>query len=109
MPGAAAAGADALPLSARLGIVALALGLSAVLVLCLPVVGYAALGLSSVGLVLGLGGLVQSLQERGVRRGGAGGGGASFPFGTHPVAVPLAGAAACLAALALALVPWFFR
>src|SRR5262245_40996324 len=40
--------------SARFGVVALALGLLSILVLCIPVVGYISLGLSGIGLLLGL-------------------------------------------------------
>jgi hypothetical protein len=106
---ATAQAADRPAWSARLGAVASGLGLCAVLVLCLPVVGYAALGLGSVGLLLGLSGLVQLLRERG--RGGAVAGGAwgSIPLGTLRVPLPLVGTALCLAALALASLPLFLR
>src|SRR5215469_13285731 len=43
---------------ARLGALSMFLGVLSVLVLCLPYVGYAALGLSGVGLVIGFAGLV---------------------------------------------------
>src|SRR5262245_14456364 len=49
--------ANAATLSTRLGIVALALGLFAILVLCVPVFGYLSLGLSGIGLMLGVAGL----------------------------------------------------
>jgi hypothetical protein len=65
LAGGAAYAADALPHSGRLGMVALALGLSAVLVLGLPGVGYLAFALSEVGLLLGLGGLAKYLKDAG--------------------------------------------
>jgi hypothetical protein len=110
VPGAGTAYAeDALPLSGRLGVVALALGLCAVLVLCLPVIGYVGIALSALGLLLGLGGLAEYLKEasrgRGVGRRAA----RSLPVSAHPVSYPLAGTAVCLAALALALLPMLFR
>jgi hypothetical protein len=99
------------PLPARLGVASLALGLLAVLVLCLPVVGYASFALSGLGLLLGLGGLVGQ-QWGGVRGAGrpeAGGARVAFGLGVRPLNYPLAGVAACLAALALALAPLLFR
>ena len=60
---AAAAAADATPSSARLGIGALVLGLVAILILCVPLVGYASLGLSGIGLMLGIAGLFYARTE----------------------------------------------
>ena len=50
--------------SARLGAVSLGLGLLAVLVLCVPFVGYASPALSGLGVLLGLGGLFNARRER---------------------------------------------
>jgi hypothetical protein len=98
-----------LPLATRLGIAALALGLVAVLVLCLPIVGFASPALSGAGLLCGLGGLFSSL-ARGVRKGSglaAETAGPSYHFGDRAVDFPLAGSALCILALGLALVPFF--
>jgi hypothetical protein len=69
--------ADTLPLPARLGVASLALGLLSVMVLCLPVVGVAAVGLSGLGVLLGLSGLFMSFGQGAARlglpAGGAGG------------------------------------
>jgi hypothetical protein len=75
------------------------LGTLSVLVLCLPYVGYAALGLSGVGLLVGLAGLV-SAYLRGAPAGG---------LAQRDRRFPLAGIAACLLALALTLLPFLFR
>jgi hypothetical protein len=109
---ASAAGPSGKPLTlaAHLGIASLALGLLAILLLCLPLVGYGSLFLSSGGLALGLWGLARSVDEDGgavckllglsARRPAA----ATRPLLTFP----LAGAGACLLALALALLPVLF-
>jgi hypothetical protein len=101
-PSSAPAVEAPLPLSARLGMVALGLGLLAVLVLCLPFLGYASPVLSGVGLLLGLAGLVHA------RRGGIGNSalGLGHRFGTRARDYPLAGIGVCLLALALALLPF---
>jgi hypothetical protein len=97
-----------LPLAARLGIASLSLGVASVMVLCLPFIGYMALGLSSVGLMLGLAGLYRAAvtahagppsHTTGARK-------ASVPFGQGRWDYPLAGVGACL--LALILVVWPF-
>jgi hypothetical protein len=95
------------PLPSRLGAVSAALGLAAVLALCLPFVGYVSVGLSGAGLVLGLYGLFRALGDDAPGSGGpfAVGGGAARGFGTRAVDFPLVGVGACLAALALALAP----
>jgi hypothetical protein len=85
---------------------AAALGLIAVMVLCLPVVGYLSLALSGVGLLLGLSGLVAALGEGGAAHRRAGKVAATPLLGGRPSAFPLAGMAACLVALALALLPF---
>jgi hypothetical protein len=90
--------------STRLGIVALALGLLSVLVLCVPVVGYTSLGLSSIGLLLGLWGLLASGRENG--KGSAHG---LWLVRGQRVNYPLAGTVTCLIALALTLLPFLFR
>jgi hypothetical protein len=95
---------DAVPMtvSDRLGVAALALGVFSVLILCVPFVGYASIGLSGLGFFLSVGGLLCSPRA-------AGGAGATFGLGGRPISYPLAGLAACLAALALALVPFLMR
>jgi hypothetical protein len=110
-PAGAPAADPRTPLAARLGVASLALGLLAVLVLCLPVVGYASLALSGLGLLLGLGGLVgqQWGGVRGFGRPEGGGARAAFGLGVRPWNYPLAGVAVCLAALALALAPLLLR
>jgi hypothetical protein len=100
-----------LPPSARLGVAALALGLVSVMVLCLPVLGYAAIGLSGVGLLLGLGGLYRAavLADAGAYAHAAGAARTSARFGERRWDFPLAGVAACLLTLTLALLPWVAR
>jgi hypothetical protein len=104
----AAETADQLPLSGRLGVAALALGLLSVMVLCVPVAGYnMSLGLSGLGLVLSLGGLILSLWEGTRWVGGPRTPGVEVPFLPRRVlSFPLLGAAACLLALTLALLPF---
>ena len=59
------------PPAARLGVVALVLGLAAVLVLCVPLLGYASFVLGGLGLLLGLWGLFRSPgRDSGVQRAG---------------------------------------
>jgi hypothetical protein len=96
------------PWHSRFGLLAAVLGLTSVLILCLPVVGYAAIVLSSVGLLVGLCGLFGAL-----RRGApppplplAGGAGVAHGFGARAIDFPLAGIGVCAAALALALLPF---
>jgi hypothetical protein len=98
-PAHASAEGELLSLPARLGAVAMFLGTLSVLVLCLPYVGYAALGLSGVGLLVGLAGLVSGYLQ------GAPAGGCA----QRDRRFPLAGIAACLVALALTLLPFLFR
>jgi hypothetical protein len=97
-PAPSRAGEELLSFPARLGAVAMLLGVVSVLVLCLPYVGYAALGLSGVGLLVGLWGLASACL------GGARSGGIRQPEKSYP----LGGVAACLLALALALLPFLF-
>jgi hypothetical protein len=107
-PGPVPASAGEAPLSfpARLGAVSMFLGTFSVLVLCVPYVGYAALGLSGIGLLVGLWGLVSACL----------GGGSTPPvssrsrrFGERGLDYPLAGIGMCLLALTLALLPFLFR
>jgi hypothetical protein len=111
-PGSVRPQADgAAPLSARLGIAALALGLCSVLVLCVPLVGYASPGLSGLGLLLGFSGLLRARWECRKVVAPPLVGRAEWPYvfrGDLPD-YPLAGTAACLLALALALLPVLLR
>jgi hypothetical protein len=87
-------------------VLSLFLGALSILVLCLPFIGYAALGLSSAGLLVGLWGLLRaSSAEAGEGRALFGGAGGSRHFGQRQQDYPLAGIAACLLALVLALFP----
>lgn len=95
------------PPSARLGIISLALGLTSILIMCLPLIGYLSVGLSSIGLLLGLGGLFRSrtdsdpLPPQAV----AGGVGIWGGFGTRSRDYPLAGVLACLFVLLVMFLP----
>lgn len=94
------------PLPARLGIVALVLGMISSLLTCVPLVQYVAIGLSGVGLLLGLGGLYRARTDsEPLPPEVAGGTGIWGGFGTHVRDYPLAGVAACLIALLLTLLP----
>src|SRR5262249_20942800 len=103
--------ANPVTLSTRLGIIALALGLFAILVLCVPVFGYVSLGLSGIGLILGLAGLF-SARKHGLRRvcspvnAGVQGLG---PIAPRDLNYPLGGMLVCLFAATLALLPFLFR
>ena len=110
-PATASPGAGPLPLPARLGVAALALGLASVLVLCVPVVGYASVALSGAGVALGLAGLLAALAGGRGAPAGPPAGVAGWPrrFGARAWEIPLAGLAACLLALALALLPTLTR
>jgi hypothetical protein len=103
----AAAEDPPLPLYTRLGMISLVLGTLSVPVLCIPFVGYAAIGLSAIGLLVGVAGLFGALTDggaapaqllRGTRR-----------FGTRAPDYPLAGIVACLVVLALALLPFLLH
>lgn len=94
------------PLAARLGVIALILGMISFILLCAPVVSYVSIGLSSVGLLLGLGGLFRARREsESLPPSIAGGVGIWNGFGTRVRDYPLAGLAACFVALLLALAP----
>src|SRR5262249_34918827 len=80
------------PWQSRFGLIAAIRGLASVLVLCLPLVGYVSIVLSSVGLLVGLCGLFGAL-----RRGApppplplAGGAGVAHGFGARAIDFPLA-------------------
>src|SRR5271166_493780 len=91
-----------LALSVQLGIVALALGLVSIMILCVPFVGYASIVLSGIGVSLGFGGLFLSWREKTVRsRPEARAGKKTGDNDSRGVNYPLAGIAACLVALAL--------
>lgn len=95
------------PPAARLGMISIGLGLCAILIICLPVIGYLSAGLSGIGLLLGLAGLYRSWTDSDPLppQVAAGGVGIWSGFGTRTRDYPLAGIAACFLALALALVP----
>lgn len=94
------------PLPARLGIISLVFGVISTLLICLPLVGYLSIGLSSLGLLLGLGGLFRlRTDKKPLPAAVAGGVGIWNGFGTRVRDYPLAGMAACLFALFLILLP----
>lgn len=100
-----------LPLSVHLGMAATALGLLSVMVLCLPVIGYASVALSGGGLLLGLAALACSLQDGGEYAARRPAGAAPVPalLASKAPVFPLAGTVACLLALVLALLPVLLR
>ena len=55
--------ADEVPLPARLGMASVALGLLSVMVLCLPFVGVVAVGLSGLGVLLGVGAVFTTFRQ----------------------------------------------
>ena len=97
--------------SARLGMIAMVLGVFSIPVLCIPFVGYAAILLSGVGLFLAVRGLLiaQPSGTREVSSSPAEGAAKSPRFGERDRDYPLAGIAACVLALILALLPFLFR
>jgi hypothetical protein len=98
------------PLAARLGITAMVLGIVSIFSLCVPLFGYLSIGLSSLGLLLGLGGLYRSRTEgESLPPAVAGGIGIWGGFGTRVHHYPLGGMVACLLALLLALLPIFIE
>ncbi len=101
-----------LPASARLGIVSLILGVASILFLCLPFIGgYASIGLSGIGLLLALGGLLRTWTDGDEALSLSHAGGTKFwgSFGARARDYPLAGVGACVLALMLALLPSLFR
>jgi hypothetical protein len=103
---------EPLPMSARLGLVAFSLGTGAILVLCLPVLGgYASIGMSGFGLLVGLRGLHRARSDGGGTLShslAAGGAGIWSGFGARAEHYPMAGLGVCLLALVLALLPKLF-
>jgi hypothetical protein len=98
------------PKSARLGIVSLVMGMVSFLLLCAPAVTYFSIGLSSLGLLLGLGGLFRSRTDsEQLPPSIAGGVGIYAGFGTRVSHYPLAGMAACLLALFLTCLPMLIQ
>ncbi|HTU89432.1 MAG TPA: hypothetical protein VMF69_04985 [Gemmataceae bacterium] len=94
------------PLPARLGIISLILGILSTFLVCAPILNYLSIGLSSVGLLLGLGGLYRSRTDsEPLPPSVAGGVGIWNGFGTRVRDYPLAGVAACLLSLLLTLLP----
>jgi hypothetical protein len=94
------------PAAARLGITAMVLGMVSIFSLCLPLFGYLAIGLSSIGLLLGLGGLYRARTEgESLPPAIAGGVGIWGGFGTRVRDYPLGGVAVCLLALLFASLP----
>jgi hypothetical protein len=93
--------------SDRLGTVSLALGLVATLLLCIPLVGYGAVALSTLGLLVGLYGLMHSGWRR-ARPSDAelnAAGLSSNPLARLQVSYALLGVMACFVALVLSLLP----
>ena len=94
------------PLAARLGILSLVLGMISFFLLCPPFGSYLSISLSSVGLLLGLGGLFLARTEReSLPPFVASGVGLWGGFGTRVRDYPLAGIVACFVALFLTLLP----
>ncbi len=94
------------PLPARLGIIALVLGMISSLLTCVPLVHYITIGMSGIGLLLGLGGLYRARTDsEPLPPSVASGVGIYNGFGTRVRDYPLAGVAACLFALLLTLLP----
>jgi hypothetical protein len=105
-PGAGTAPAlEAAPPGVRYGVVALMLGLAAVVVVLVPYAGfYAALALSGVGVLVGFRGLLYYWS----RDAGGADGPPAAPPGRQALLYPLAGMLACLGAVLLALLPVLF-
>jgi hypothetical protein len=94
------------PLAARLGIFSLVLALISFFLLCVPLVSYLSIGLSSIGLLLGLGGLFRArTKSESFPPSVANGVGLGDGFGTRVRDYPLAGMVACLVVLLLSLLP----
>ena len=94
------------PLAARLGILSLVLGMISFFLLCAPVGSYLSISLSSIGLLLGLGGLFHARTEsESLPPSVASGVGLWGGFGTRVRDYPLAGIVACFVALLLSLLP----
>jgi hypothetical protein len=107
---AVAQATEAAPLSTRLGLAALILGLLAIMILCVPVFGYASLGLSGIGILLGVSGLLCARKD-GMRRVAppAGEAQGQHALGGSDLSYALAGTMVCLLAAALVLLPFLLR
>jgi hypothetical protein len=102
------------PLAARLGIISLVLGMISYVLICAPVASYLSIGLSSIGLLLGLAGLFRARTDsEPLPPSIAGGVGLWGGFGTRVRHYPLAGIVACLVILFFSLLPtlieWLFE
>lgn len=98
------------PKSARMGIVSLVMAMVSIFLLCAPAVSYLSIGLSSLGLLLGLGGLFRARTEsEQLPPEIAGGVGICAGFGTRVSHYPLAGVGACLLALFLTCLPMLIQ
>jgi hypothetical protein len=94
------------PLAARLGILSLVLGMISFFLLCAPIGNYLSISLSSVGLLLALGGLFRARTgSESLPPSVASGVGLWGGFGTRVRDYPLAGMVACFVALFLTLLP----
>jgi hypothetical protein len=86
------------------------LGLLSILILCVPIVGYAAVGLGTLGVLLGFAGLVSALIVSPTRHAALRSTAAACPrFGERAHDFPLAGIGTSLLALGLALLPFLGR
>jgi|GEM_PF-5910587 hypothetical protein len=98
------------PPAARLGITALVLGIISIFLLCVPFGSYLSIGLSSIGLLLGLGGLYRArIDSEPLPPAVAGGVGIWGGFGTRVRDYPVGGITACFLALILALWPFLYQ
>jgi predicted Zn finger-like uncharacterized protein len=88
-----------------LGKASLILGLLSFPLICIPLVGYLSLACSSVGLVLGCVGMYRAWDRGGVLSAPADGSGAVDFLGVHARHFPVFGAALCLFALVLSVLP----
>jgi hypothetical protein len=103
---------EALPLSVRLGLVALMLGLGSILILCLPVLGgCVSISMSVLGMLVALYGLHQARADgSGMLSHAHPAGGAGIQgFFTRTLHYPLAAVGVCFLALILSLLPKFVR
>ena len=108
-PSIAVGTADTASLSTRLGIVGLAMGLVAILILCVPILGYVSLGLCGMGMMLGVAGLY-SARKDGVRQADCAGGVEELnPLGNRELNYPLGAILVCLLVTTLTLLPFLLR
>jgi hypothetical protein len=98
------------PLPARLGITAMVLGMVSVFILCLPFARFLSIGLSGIGVLLGLAGLYRARTDsEPLPPTVAGGVGIWGGFGTRVRDYPLGGVAACLLSMILASLPFLHQ